>query len=147
MALFSGEFRNTLDDKGRISLPARLRSEVAGSTIVMTQGIDRCLWLFPTETWAEFSTKLTDSVSVFHARTRLVQRRIVAPAQDIEIDKAGRIMIPQSLREFAGLTKDCVILGINRYMEVWDAEQYRLYWQENESDFQAAAEELGTILF
>ena len=147
MGLFAGEFRNTLDDKGRVSLPAKLRSDVAGNAIVMTQGIDRCLWLFSPDTWNEFSRKLTESVSVFHARTRLVQRRIVAPAQEIEIDKAGRIMIPQSLREFAGLAKDCVILGINRYMEVWDAEQYRLYWQENEEDFQAAAEELGTILF
>jgi MraZ protein len=147
MGLFTGEFRNTLDDKGRVSLPARLRSEVAGSTVIMTQGIDKCLWLFPPEAWNDFSKKLTESVSVFHARTRLVQRRIIAPAQDIDIDKAGRIGIPQSLREFAGLSKDCIILGINRYMEVWDAEQYRLYWQENEEDFQAAAEELGTILF
>jgi MraZ protein len=147
MGLFTGEFRNTLDDKGRVSLPARLRSEVTGSTVIMTQGIDKCLWLFPPEAWNDFSKKLTESVSVFHARTRLVQRRIIAPAQDIEIDKAGRIGIPQSLREFAGLTKECIILGINRYMEVWDAEQYRLYWQENEEDFQAAAEELGTILF
>jgi MraZ protein len=147
MAQNTGEFNNTLDDKGRLSLPARLRSEVPGSTVVITQGIDRCLWLFLPDVWSDFSRKLTDSVSVFHAKARLVQRRIIAPAQDIEIDKAGRIMIPQSLREFAGLTKDCIILGINRYMEVWDADAYRMYWKENEADFQDAAEELGTILF
>jgi MraZ protein len=147
MGQFSGEFKGTLDDKGRASLPTRLRSEIAGSAITITQGIDKCLWLFPPETWTEFSRKVTESISIFKARSRLVQRRIIAPAQEIEIDKTGRIMIPQSLREFAGLTKDCVILGINKYIEIWDADQYKSYWEANEVDFQSATEELGNILF
>ena len=87
-----------------------------------------------------------ETTSPFQARARLVQRRIIAPAQEAEIDKAGRIAVPQSLREFAGLTKDCVILGIDKYVEIWDADQYRVYWEENEAEFQAAAEELGSLL-
>jgi MraZ protein len=147
MGQITGEFRSTLDDKGRSSLPARLRSEIAGASVIMTQGIDKCLWIFPPEIWSDFSSKVTESISVFHARARMVQRRIIAPAQEIEIDKAGRVMIPQSLREFAGLTKECVILGLNRYIEVWNADLYRKYWEENEADFQSASEELGSILF
>ncbi|GAB1483826.1 division/cell wall cluster transcriptional repressor MraZ [Treponema sp.] len=142
----TGEFRNTLDDKGRLSLPARLRTELPGNVLVLTQGIDRCLWLFQIEQWKNLSNKLMETTSPFQARSRLVQRRIIAPAQEIEIDKAGRIAIPQSLREFAQLSKDCVILGIDKYVEIWDSDQYKAYWEENEAEFRAAAEELGSVM-
>src|SRR5512138_2385936 len=97
MELLTGEFRNTLDDKGRVSLPARLRTELPGNILVLTQGVDRCLWLFPPEQWKTLSRKLMETTSPFQARARLVQRRIIAPAQEVEIDKAGRIAVPQSL--------------------------------------------------
>jgi MraZ protein len=145
MNLLTGEFRNTLDEKGRISLPAKLRGELPGNEFVLTQGVDNCLWLFPPEEWSLLSKKLMESTSLFAARARLVQRRIIAPAQEVEVDKLGRIAVPQSLREFAGLTKDCVILGISKYIEIWDCEAYRRYLEANESEFLAAAEELGGL--
>jgi MraZ protein len=145
MNLLTGEFRNSVDEKGRLSLPAKLREELAGTQFVLTQGVDKCLWLFPPEQWETLSKKLMDSTSLFQARARLVQRRILAPAQEVEVDKLGRISVPQSLREWAGLSKDCVILGITKYIEIWDAEEYRKYWDENESEFRAAAEELGGL--
>ncbi len=145
MNLLTGEFRNTLDEKGRLSLPAKLRGELPGNEFVLTQGVDACLWLFPPDQWAALSKKLMESTSLFAAKARLVQRRILAPAQEVEVDKLGRIAIPQSLREFAGLTRDCVILGITKYIEIWDGETYRKYLEENESEFLAAAEELGGL--
>jgi MraZ protein len=145
MNLLTGEFRNTLDEKGRISLPAKLRGELPGSEFVLTQGVDACLWLFAPDQWNALSKKLIESTSLFAARARLVQRRILAPAQEVEVDKLGRIAIPQSLREFAHLAKDCVILGITRYIEIWDAEAYKQYLESNESEFLAAAEELGGL--
>lgn len=145
MNLLTGEFRNSLDEKGRLSLPARLRGELPGTTFVLTQGVDNCLWLFTPEEWSVLSQKLMESTSLFQAKSRLVQRRILAPAQEVEVDKLGRIPVPQSLREWAGLTKDCIILGITKYIEIWDAEAYRKYWEENESEFRAAAEELGGL--
>jgi len=145
MNLLTGEFRNSLDEKGRLSLPARLRGELPGTTFVLTQGVDACLWLFTPEEWSVLSQKLMESTSLFQAKSRLVQRRILAPAQEVEVDKLGRIPVPQSLREWAGLSKDCVILGISKYIEIWDAEAYRKYWEENESEFRAAAEELGGL--
>jgi MraZ protein len=145
MNLLTGEFRNTLDEKGRLSLPARLRGELPGNVFVLTQGVDACLWLFPPEQWTALSGKIMEKASPFAARARLVQRRILAPAQEVEVDKLGRISIPQSLREFAGLAKDCVILGITKYLEIWDGESYRKYLEENESEFLAAAEDLGGL--
>lgn len=145
MNLLTGEFRNSLDEKGRLSLPARLRGELPEGSLVLTQGVDRCLWLFPPEQWDILSKKLMDSTPLFQAKARLIQRRILAPAQEVEIDKMGRISVPQSLREWAGLTKECVILGITKYVEIWDADEYRKYWEENESEFRSAAEELGGL--
>ena len=145
MELLTGEFKNTLDEKGRLSLPVRLRSELPGNILVMTQGVDRCLWLFAPDQWKILSQKLMETTSPFQARSRMVQRRIIAPAQEVEIDKAGRIAIPQSLREFAVLNRECVILGIDKYIEIWDADQYRQYWNENEAEFRSAAEELGSV--
>ena len=145
MNLLTGEFRNSLDEKGRVSLPARLRGELPGTSFVLTQGVDKCLWLFPPEQWTALSKKLMDSTSLFQAKARLVQRRILAPAQEVEVDKLGTIPVPQSLREWAGLTKECVILGITKYIEIWDADEYRKYWDDNESEFRAAAEELGEL--
>jgi MraZ protein len=83
------------------------------------------------------------SSSLFHEKARLIQRRILAPAQELEIDKSGRISIPQTLREYAGLKKECIILGMLKYMEIWDEDNYQSYWHENESKFRDAAEELG----
>jgi len=145
MNLLTGEFRNTLDEKGRLSLPARLRGELPGINLVLTQGVDNCLWLFPPEQWAELSSKRMASTSLFQARSRLVQRRILAPAQEVEVDRLGRISIPQSLREWAGLSRECVILGISRYIEIWDADAYKAYLAANEGEFLAATEELGGL--
>ena len=88
-----------------------------------------------------------DSSSPFNAKNRLVLRRLIAPAQEVEFDKSGRISIPQSLREYAGLSKDCVVLGINKYIELWDSGAYEKYLSENEEDFLAAAEGLNGISF
>lgn len=145
MNLLTGEFRNTLDEKGRISLPSRMRSELPGINLVLTQGVDKCLWLFPPTQWQELSQKLMASTSLFQAKSRLVQRRILAPAQEVEIDRLGRISIPQSLREWAGLSRECIILGISKYIEIWNAEEYQKYLDENEKEFLNAAEELGGL--
>ncbi len=144
-SLLTGEYRNTLDEKGRIMFPVRLRSELSGSLLVLTRGIDRCLWLFSPEQWKILSDKVLESASLFQSQSRSVLRRLVAPAQEVEIDKAGRVTIPQSLREYAGLGKDCVILGINKYFELWDSTEYEKYLGESEGDFREATEGLGSI--
>lgn len=142
MDLVTGEFRNTLDDKGRISLPVKLRSGLPGSVLVVTQGVDKCLWLFTPERWNALSEQLFAATSLFHQQARIIQRRIIAPAQEVEIDKAGRIAIPQSLREYAGLSKECVVLGITKRLEIWDVDAYKSWIEATEAEFEAASEAL-----
>lgn len=144
--MIAGEYHNSIDEKGRLSLPTKLRSDIPGSIVVITQGVDKCLWLFPPEEWQRISESLMSSTSLFQSRARLIQRRIIAPAQEVEIDKTGRINIAPSLREYAGLTRDAVILGIKSYVEIWDEATYRDYWADKEAEFQEAAEELGKII-
>lgn len=147
--MLTGEYRNTLDEKGRILIPSKLKGELFGNSdknvLVVTQSFDRCLWLYTVDEWKSLSEKVMESASPFNSQNRLVLRTLVAPAQEIELDKAGRLSIPQSLREYAGLTKDCVILGINKYMELWDSETYSTYLKANSESLESAAEALGNI--
>ena len=145
MELLTGEYRNTLDEKGRILFPTRLRNELTGNVLILTQALDRCLWLFTPEEWKNLSGKIMESASPFNAQARLVLRRLIAPAQEVEFDKA--ISIPQSLREYANLSKDCVVLGVNRYIELWDSAMYRTYLEETEASFNEATKELSSICF
>lgn len=145
--LLTGEYRNTLDEKGRILFPSKLRSELSENSLIVTQGIDRCLWLYTPDEWNVFSEKILKSASPFNEKNRSVIRRIIAPAQEVEFDKSGRLSIPQTLREFANLSKDCVILGNIKYFELWDSESYNKYLQESEESFRDAAEELSAITF
>jgi len=127
-------------------LPAKVRSGFAGGTVVLTQGVERCLWIFEPAEWTRICDNLTGSTNIFQSRARLIQRRIVAPAQETELDRSGRITISPALREYAGLHKECVVLGVGTYLEIWDEQKYKNYWEENEPEFQEAAEELGKLL-
>lgn len=146
MEMLIGEYRNTLDEKGRILFPAKLRTVLEQNELMVTQGLDHCLMLFTVEEWKELNQKIVGSASLFNDQKRLVMRRFIAPAQKIEFDKTGRLSIPQSLREYASLSGECVILGINKYMELWNAETYKEYLEATESSFQQAAESMGDIL-
>ena len=141
--MVTGEYRYSLDEKGRLMIPAKIRTEISGNVLVMTRGIDKCLWLFPPEEWTDISEKLLGSFSIFQKKARLIHRRIIAPAQETEIDRSGRIIIPTTLKEFAALKKECIILGIQSYIEIWDEESYLAYLDQNENKFKEAAEEIG----
>src|SRR4030043_2131196 len=133
-----GEFRYSLDEKNRLMIPSRIRVEIPGNSIILTRGVEQCLWLFTHEEWKKVCQSLVGSTSLFQEKARLMQRRIVAPAQETEVDRTGRIIIPPTLREFAGLKKECIILGIQSYLEIWDEGRYTAYLAENESRFKEA---------
>jgi MraZ protein len=143
--LLTGEFSNTLDDKGRVSLPSRLREGILENILVLTRGIEDCLWLFLPGEWKRVSEKLMASASLSLEKMSLIQHRFIAPAQLVEIDKAGRIAVPQKLREFAGLTRDCTILGIEKYIEIWATDKYDAYWEQNRGKLKSVLEEMGPI--
>ncbi len=148
--MLSGEFRNMIDEKGRILIPSRLRNSLAGNSLYVTRGVERCLWLMLPEKWRSFSEKIMGGPgAMFDARTRLLQRRIIAPAQECEIDKSGRIHIPPTLRKAIGLEvkKEAVILGINTFLELWNVDEYTTYVEESEKAFVKASQSLSETLF
>ena len=147
MDLLIGEYRNTLDEKGRILFPAKLRSALTENSLFVTKSLDKCLWLYTSDRWNELQTKLMENTSSFSERNRRIRRYLLGSAQEVEFDKAGRISIPQPLREHAGLVKDCVIVGVGRNIELWDAEAYRKVMDDFEPSLEEAAEELSELKF
>lgn len=147
MNLLTGEYNNTIDDKGRVSFPVKLRTAVNQNVLMVTKGLDTCLWLFTMEEFESFKNKLTGNASMMKKKNLQVVRHFVASAQPVEFDKNGRLSIPMSLREYAHLSKDCTILGVSSFMELWDTETYNDYQKENEESFREAAEEFNDICF
>lgn len=138
---FSGEYYNTLDEKGRIAFPARLRSILSGDAIWITKGMgnDKSLLIYSPDKWEKTVNELKEKLSIYNDKTRWLYRKFISPAREIIIDKNGRIAIPQSLREHAGLKKDCVFLGMNTVIELWDVDTYKI---EDEN-----AENVGLEIF
>ena len=136
--MFLGTHTPRLDDKGRLALPARFRSELDGG-LVIAKGQERCLFVF---TVAEFD-RLTEGMRgpVTDKRLRSYSRVFFASASHEIPDGQGRITIPAPLRQYAGLEKDCVVIGANTRVEVWDAANWQTYLDENEPDFADAEEE------
>mgnify|MGYP003959026265 FL=1 len=112
----------------------------------LTQGIDKCLWIYAPDDWQRICDSLMEATNVFQAQARMIKRRIIAPSQETDFDKSGRITVSPALREYAGLHKECVILGIRSYLEIWDEATYREYWNVNEPEFQVAVEQIGKTL-
>lgn len=144
---FCGEYYNTLDDKGRIVFPAKLRTVLNGDDIWITKGLggDKSLVLYPPAEWEKTLKEIETNLNIYSAKTRRLYRMFVAPAQKITIDKNGRLAIPQSLREYSGLKKECVFLGMNRIIELWDVSTFSEYHQASDDD-QNIFEELSMIL-
>jgi MraZ protein len=140
ISLLNGGFVNTLDDKGRVTFPAKLRSGFSGDTLVITRGVDHCLWLYPPELWQDFAEKLSNASSM-RADVRKMQRHFLGWAIEAEIDKSSRLAIPQSLRDYAGLSRNCVIMGVGKRIEIWDEERYKAANGDN-GDTEA---DIGTI--
>jgi MraZ protein len=144
--MLTGEYKVSIDEKGRLIVPSRLRTEIPGNTLILTRGVDECLWLFLPEDWQKISQSLMQAASPFQNKARLLQRRIIAPSQEIELDKLGRVNIPSTLVESAGLQKECLILGLMKYIEIWDVEVYQRYNDSTAAEFKEAAEELGGLI-
>jgi MraZ protein len=138
--MFLGTHSPRLDDKGRLALPARFRPELEGG-LVICKGQDRCLYVFPA---AEFG-RVTDalrSVPMTDRRVRDYSRMLFASASNEIPDGQGRITVPQPLRQYAGLTKDCAVIGANARIEIWDAAAWQAYLDATEPAFADIAEEV-----
>ena len=138
--MFLGTHSPRLDDKGRLFLPAKFRDELAEG-VVITKGQERCLYVFP---MAEFR-RVTEAMSqapVTQKTVRDYSRVFFASASDEVPDKQGRITVPPALRDYAGLTKDCVVIGANTRVELWDAAAWETYLADREQAFSDLEEEV-----
>jgi MraZ protein len=144
--LLNGGYFNTLDDKGRITFPAALQRSLASGAVVMTRGLERCLWIYHPEKWREFAEKW-ENASPMKRDARMLQRHFLGWAAEAEIDKSSRLAIPQSLREYAGLKRDCVIIGVGRRVEIWDAAVYKAVNEGEDGESLALAAEQFSELF
>jgi MraZ protein len=142
--MFLGTHTPRLDDKGRLALPARFRTEMEGG-LVITKGLERCLFVFPMTEFTRITTLLREA-PVTQRSVRDYSRVFFASASHEVPDSQGRITVPAPLREYAGLAKDCVVIGANSRVEVWDAAAWQSYLDGTEQSFADAEEVLPGLL-
>ncbi|MDQ2815174.1 MAG: division/cell wall cluster transcriptional repressor MraZ [Actinomycetota bacterium] len=138
--MFLGTHAPRLDEKGRLFLPAKYREELAGG-VVITKGQERCLFVFPQEEFARITEALS-TAPVTAKSVRDYSRVFFASASDELPDKQGRITVPAALRAYAGLQRDCVVIGANTRLEIWDTQAWETYLAAQEDSFAEAAEEV-----
>ena len=122
MHMFMGEYNHTIDAKGRLIVPSKFR-EILGDAFVVTKGLDGCLFVYDNEEWKRFEEKLR-SLPITNKEARQFVRFFLAGATEAEVDKQGRILIPNVLREFAEITKDVVLVGVGSRIEIWSRERF-----------------------
>jgi MraZ protein len=138
-----GEYKHNLDIKGRVAIPAKFREELKAGAII-TRGLDRCLFLFGVKEWETLIQKLL-SLPLSQANSRAFVRLMLAGAAQVEFDNQGRILIPEYLRNYAGLKKQVIITGLYSRVEIWDNELWENYKRKTESSSDEIAEKLSEL--
>ncbi len=130
--MFLGEYKHSIDEKGRLTIPAKFRSELDAG-LVVTRGLDRNLLVFTMDEWDELAQKIAQ-IPISDRSARAFSRRVFSGAVDLVPDKQGRILLPATLREFANLGDEAVIIGMYSYGEIWNAEAWNPVRDDIESD-------------
>jgi MraZ protein len=138
-----GEYTHTIDDKNRLSLPVKFRQEM-GKKVVVTPGLDKCLFLFTISEWKKISEKLSNS-SMLQADNRSFNRFMFGGAVEAEVDSIGRILVPDFLRERANLKGKVVVIGVQSRVEIWNEKSWIEYKQVVEKQADTLAEKLGQV--
>lgn len=138
-----GEYTHSIDDKNRVSLPAKFRAEL-GKKVVVTPGLDQCLWVFTLKEWKEIESKLNQS-SLLQADNRGFNRFMFAGASEVDIDSIGRILIPDFLRDRASLKNKVVVIGVSSRLEIWNEKIWVEYKKVVEKKADTLAEKLGQV--
>lgn len=141
--MFLGEFKHTIDNKGRLAIPAKFRASLSGGAII-TRGLDKCLFLFPQKEWDILANKLVN-LPLSQSDSRAFVRLMLAGAGDVEFDAQGRILIPENLRNYAQLSKKIIVTGLYNRIEIWDEDEWSRYKSKTESASDEIAEKLGQL--
>lgn len=138
-----GEYIHTLDPKKRLSLPARFRKEV-GKKVVITNGLDNCLFIYPVAQWEKMMTKMSD-LPMGQSDMRGFSRFFLGGAVETDVDSIGRVLIPDFLKQFAGLKNKIAVVGMSDRIEIWDEGNWRTYRKRMEKQADTLAEKLGDL--
>ena len=140
ICMFIGEAQHSLDSKGRLILPAKFRDDL-GSSFIITRGIDKCLFVYTNAEWEKITQKL-QSLSFTKKDARNFMRFFLSGATVAGFDKQGRVNITSGLISYAGLKKDCTVIGVGNRLEIWDSESWNNFYKENEDKLSEIAEDL-----
>lgn len=138
--MFTGEYQHTLDGKGRVIIPSRLRDGL-GDTFVITRGLDQCLFVYPSVEWVRLEQKMKQ-LPFTKKDSRAFSRLFFSGAMEVEADKQGRVLIPQNLREYAGIEKEVMFIGVSNRVELWSEDAWRNYFGEANDNYEELAEKL-----
>jgi MraZ protein len=141
--MFIGEYNHNLDEKGRLAVPVKFRNDLRKGAVV-TKGLDGCLFLYVMDEWKVLADRLS-RLPISQSNTRAFARLMLAGAMDVQIDKQGRIIVPDYLRKYAGLKKKVVINGLYNRLEIWDEDNWEKYKKKTEKESGNIAEKLGEI--
>jgi MraZ protein len=129
-SMFLGTYAHSIDDKGRLSIPSRFREilieKQVPERLVVTEGLDQCLFAYPADEWKKFEEKVVTR-PMNKGDDRYFTRRLLSGAIDCPFDKQGRIVLPNSLRQFAGLQKDALLVGVSNRIEIWSPDRWKNY--------------------
>lgn len=141
--MFIGEYHHSIDEKGRIIIPSKFREEL-GFNFIITKGLDGCLFVYPKKEWDKIVAKL-EVLPFTKKDARTFMRFFLSGATECEFDKQGRINITNPLIEYAGLDKDCVVIGVNDRLEIWDKDKFNGYFESNQEYLSDIAESLFEV--
>lgn len=137
--MLMGEYHHNVDEKGRLIIPSKIREEI-GDTFVLTRGLDNCLFVYPMEEWNHIIAKYKELPNTKDARNFM--RFFLSGATECSFDKQGRINISAPLMKYAGLERECIIIGVNDRLEIWSNERWNNFMETNESEFSDIADHL-----
>lgn len=141
--MFIGEYSHTIDEKGRLSIPAKFRRDLSLG-VVVTRGLDKCLFLYSEKEWEHLAKKLS-LLPLSHKKSRAFARLMLAGAWDAELDSQGRVMLPEYLRTYANLQKRAVVAGLYNRVEIWQEESWQEYKAQSEADSENIAEAMSEL--
>lgn len=141
--MFIGEYNHSLDPKNRLAVPSKFRGEL-GQRLIVTRGLDKCLFVYPVKVWEELAQKLS-SLPMGEPDTRSFVRLMLAGATDVDVDKQGRILIPEYLRQYGVMKKNVVIAGLFDRLEIWDERKWAQYKTRAEKGTDEIAKKLGEL--
>jgi len=135
-----GEYQHSIDDKGRIIIPAKFRDSL-GDKFIVTRGLDNCLFVYPLSEWSVLEQKLK-ALPLMKSDARAFSRFFFSGATECELDKQGRVNLPNTLCDYAKLDKDCVVIGVSNRVEIWSKMTWEGYFNASEESFNEIAEKL-----